>query len=1009
MKSETEKPKSETSPENKAPSETPKTPEIKASPEEMPAEEKRKIVIAFNLKKEFVNASPKEIGGAIYRYLKSNKKDEERWMEKYSPVLEMPADAKWADWKGKVTPLLLKDLRLPPGSSEEAIKQKEQENWLEENWSTPQDRDKVLKTYSHLGDKRRAWLNNPHYYIEDWKEIDKKVIKEAFQKAYSGEAEKEMEKMRKAGKLSDPDGHLTEEGLKDIVPRAFAFRGTDLEAREERMSDAVDAEGKSFASKRLFEQLKRGEITRVATGALDEDAKTALYFITKLNKLGGNIKSVVELKNGEWMRDAINLDTGNRDAGLTGEGFKTYFFDHHQEERTIPTSAVEGVYRFLVEHDLIPGDSPAEVETNKKWMANLVKFVNEVDNFSFDRSSFNAEFYKGDFRNSLYGLRRYMSIDDLIAIFQKGGPDFNYQKYRLSDADARTMTGTYFKKDPITGQDETFTGSLEEIMKFSQKDIDSSIDAVKEAEEFMKRNKISQTHHYLGSVMVYLNKPKKYELGGPDINQTRQFESQNPIHNEAPYAYGYETTITFSASKRKVRIQSIHDLGPIHERLKSLGDKDVRLENIRGQMILTLDNKGGAAEAAGQEDSEEGNLKRLIGTLQRLGLWDTNADFFKTHDRNKETALNEVVRDTAGNPISNPTTLQVENAFRTLLALPPEKAALFEQIDLDELQTHSLLASNLKEAIELNAQGGEQKFKIALDDTNREYRKDVYVPILAKNLKTLGIKARLNFAKPDSIEVIINAKSAVESLDEAGQKALTKYALENGLMDLLESGKELSWAEIISMEVDKLGLPEAVKKLDGPDALALIRKGKDQAREAEDYGITLKEFLSAGLDKEPYKSVKRTLLRAIHTGSARADGNTSVLDIKNASTYLTKLGYSYNLAPGAQAITKVERRSEKAAEGPKDANARYIEQLAGIVGLSEKTPIGDIDKEIAKRLNVKPARLVTQNRPMFTDRPKEWIKELFEEAKNPEGFVIEYDDKIKEKWKKDILEALDVI
>lgn len=1003
MQSAAEKPKPskpETSPEA---FEAPKTPEVKVSPEEMPPEEKRKIVIAFNLKKEFANATPKEIGGAIYRYLKSNKKDEERWMEKYSPALEMPAGAKWADWKSKVIPLMLKDLRLPPGSSEEAIKQKEQDNWIEENWSTPQDRDKVLKTYSHLGDKRRAWLNNPHYYIEDWKEIDKKVIKEAFQKAYGGEAEREMEKMKKAGKLADPDGHLTEERLKDIAPRAFAFRGTDLEAREERMSNAVDAEGKSFASKRLFEQLKSGEITRVATGALDEDAKTALYFITKLNKLGGNIKSVVELKNGEWIRDAINLDTGNRDAGLTGEGFKTYFFDHHQEERTIPTSAVEGVYRFLVEHDLIPGDSPAEVETNKRWMANLVKFVNEVDNYDFDRSFFNAEFYKGEWRGSLYGLRRYMSLDDLIDIFQKNGPDFDYRNYRISPEEAKKMTGTYIKKDPITGQDETFTGSLEEIMKFSQKDIELSINSVKDAEGFMKRNKISQTHHYLGSVLVNYNKPEEYKLGGPDVSQTRKFESKNPVHNEAPYAFGYDTFINYSEAEDKIFIQSRFDLAPIYEKLKSLGDKEARLENIRGTMILTLKNKGGKDEV---ERSNDPN--RFVGTLQRLGLWDTNADFFKTHDRSHESAINEVVRDDAGSPIPNPTTLQVENAFRALLALSPEKASLFEKIDLTELETHSLLAPNLKEALELNARGGEQKFKISLDDANREYRKDIYVPILAKNLKTLGIKARLNFAKPDSIEVIINAKSAVESLDEAGQKALTKYALDNSLVDLLESGKELSWAEIISMEVDKLGLPEAVKKLDGPDALALIRKGKDQAREAEDYSITLKEFLFVGLDKEPYKSVKRTLLRAIHTGSARADGNTSVLDIKNASTYLTKLGYSYNLAPGAQSITKVERRSEKAVEGPKDANTKYVEQLAGILGLNERTPVGDIDKEIAKRLNVKPARLVTQNREMFTDKPKEWIKELFEETK-ANSLTTDYPgDEAKTKWKKDILDALDI-
>ncbi len=1005
-------------------------PEVKLSPEEMAPQEKVKIVIAFNLKKEFANVTSKEIGGAIYRYLKSNKKDEDRWMEKYSPVLDMPVGAKWADWKGKVTPLLLKDLRLPPGSDESVIKIKEQDNWLNENWSSPEERDKILKTYSHLGDKRRAWLNNPHYYIEDWKEIDRKMIKEAFTKAYGGEAEKAMREKN----LPEPDGHLTEEGLKDIVPRAFALRGEDKEAREERMSDAVDARGVSFASNRLFEQLQRGEITRIATGALDEDAKSALYFMTKLNKFGGQIKSVSVLKNGEWMRDAINLDTGHRDAGLTGEGFKTYFFEHHQAKKTIATSAVEGVYKFLIEHDLIPGASPSEVELNKKWMGNLVKFINEVDNYDFDRSSFNETFYKGEWRNSLYGLRRYMSVDDLMEIFQKGGPDFDYRAYRMGEADAKRIIGTHIGKDPITGQDETFTGPLEEVMKLSQKDINSSVNTVKDAEAFMKKNKISQTHHYLGNVLVNYNKPEKYELGGPDVKQTRKFESKDPVHNEAPYAFGYDTFINYSESEDKIFIQSRFDLGPIYEKLQALSDKDARLENIRGIMILTIKNKKGRTIEKEEGDKEGDAVNRFIATIQRLGLWDRNADFFDKHDRDEATALNEVVREPDGSggdkPVDNPTILATENAFRAALDMSPDKKHLFEKIDLDELKYHSLLIPNLKEAMQMNITGGDSRFKIELNDLNREYRKDVYAKILEKNLKILGIKARLITGKSDSIEVIINPKSSVESLDEAGQKALIKYALENGLNDLLDSGENLSWSQIISKEVEKLGLPEAVNKLDAPDALAMIRKGKTQTIEAEDYKLTLREFLGVGLDKEPRNAVKNALRRAITEGWVNTDRVIRPADLEKVVAYLGKLDYTGLLSDDGRSLAEVRKKTDlpkPASQPPRpaerkdipvplitpeeimrdDINKAYSLTISGLVGLTSKAYIANIDKKMAIELKLPgKSTLIGENRSRFVGVPTEWVKELIKERKN-DAIVKEYPDNAeKTEWKKKITEAL---
>ncbi len=951
------------SPETPPQSETQdnRKPEIVPSPEEMGEKEKEIAIRAINLKSKFKGASGKEIGEAFYRFERGGEKtDHARRMEKWSGVLNITESAKWEDFEDKIRELEAKDLKLSPAAIWEAIIAKESEIWLKENWSTPETRKEKYKEFDWYGEKVRAWVNDKENYLEEWKNIDNDRITQAFKK-YGG----------KVKDLPKSDGFLTDRELVDMAPKAFALDGQKMEEREEMMRPEV-------ASKMLLEQLKNGQIDRIVIGADDADARLAVRIFTDFNKLGDKIRVVSQVSNGQWMRNAINIDTGNRPAGLVGEGKKTYFFDHHQEHRTEPTSGAKLVFEWILEHDLLPdtydGMNKAEL---RAWLERAVKFVTEVDNASHlyineknadgspkDKDKIDAEkqelekFYKNDFAKSLYGLYNNLPFEELLKLLKE---DRDWRS-PLSDDYLAKISAIRIYKIPPSGEEKTdIENLLRDTVERVKGEVISSIDTIRAAEEEMKRKNIKNQHPILGKVLVNFKESTKL------LGQEKPWEEQvQPAHREAAYALGYDTQITFSQADNKFWIQSRKDLSQMAEEIKKSG-----YDVIIARGSLAIPKKGG---------------KEYSELLTNLGLWDQESFKLKGQENTEADGFVALGFD----PNVKPTPDAIHNAIASKVGEPVETIA---RLQMGHFLKYKSLAADLKKAIEL---GKSRKRDKLIFEGEKSYTSIYINEVLMPSIEKLGIKASVK-TRGKKIEVAINYGE--ESVD-ANETFRLSWLASHGLQE-----NAMTFEEIMSKEAKDAGLdPEIISKLPTEEVKQLIDDGKT----AKILRLrSVDEYRKLGMEKFPRE--KEALLRAVTEGELR-QGLLSASSFYKTTERLDSLGYTFEFDRGNRdkrrpmRIWNVRHESRASAE----TDSRFVTRFASILGIeNQNRDINAIAEAVGEKVG-KPKELILRNKMKFLDVPQEWVSELINERRNKRTMLYQNDARRTE-WKTDILRALEII
>lgn len=116
------------------------------------------------------------------------------------------------------------------------------------------------------------------------------------------------------------------------------------------------------------------------------------------------------VKPGEFVPDAINIDTGYEELTVDG---KTAFFDRHSPFSGRNTSATQKVYKGLTETGLLRAEP---------YLDELVDFVTKCDNMTFPKDG-GYNFFRDSYR-TMRGLSRYVRFPNLVQFF-KDGKDYN--------------------------------------------------------------------------------------------------------------------------------------------------------------------------------------------------------------------------------------------------------------------------------------------------------------------------------------------------------------------------------------------------------------------------------------------------------------------------------------------------------------------------------------------------------------------------------------------------------
>lgn len=180
----------------------------------------------------------------------------------------------------------------------------------------------------------------------------------------------------------------------------------DLNARTEQAGDEnflakTRALWKEFAVHGfLKENKKTGELYTEAN--TDLDGKTALGI---LGLAGFNTNNLKYVAPGDYEEGRINIDTGERHGVKVEDKTKTAFFDHHEKNSSLNTSAAKEMYETLVAMGLLKKENHLD---------KMVNFVNEMDNARYPG-------IKNYFKNSwktLDGLERFIKFSNLVKFFK---------------------------------------------------------------------------------------------------------------------------------------------------------------------------------------------------------------------------------------------------------------------------------------------------------------------------------------------------------------------------------------------------------------------------------------------------------------------------------------------------------------------------------------------------------------------------------------------------------------
>lgn len=172
------------------------------------------------------------------------------------------------------------------------------------------------------------------------------------------------------------------------------------EKKKPEFREKILEEWKEFAVSGVLQfDKERGE--QVLRPFTDLDGKCAIGL---LQEAGFDVSKLTYVKPGEFLKGAINLDTGDKFGVVYEEPTYTLYFDHHKPGIKEVTSTTEIVYKTMVGLRLLK-------KTDE--MDRLVDFVTKIDNRKYPPE----EFLRSP--KTILGLQRDLDFKTLLSYFKE--------------------------------------------------------------------------------------------------------------------------------------------------------------------------------------------------------------------------------------------------------------------------------------------------------------------------------------------------------------------------------------------------------------------------------------------------------------------------------------------------------------------------------------------------------------------------------------------------------------
>ncbi len=168
---------------------------------------------------------------------------------------------------------------------------------------------------------------------------------------------------------------------------------------DKKFNEKIKESWKDFAVSGVLQFDKR-EGRQILKPFTDLDGRSAIGI---LKEAGIDTSNLTYVRPGEYLKGAINLDTGDKFGVVYEESSYTTFFDHHAKGTSEVTSTTEIMYETMSELGMIK---------KSEAMDRLVEFVTKIDNRQFPPE----EFLKS--AKTILGLQRDLEFDKLLAYFQ---------------------------------------------------------------------------------------------------------------------------------------------------------------------------------------------------------------------------------------------------------------------------------------------------------------------------------------------------------------------------------------------------------------------------------------------------------------------------------------------------------------------------------------------------------------------------------------------------------------
>ncbi|MBN2197943.1 hypothetical protein JW698_02000 [Candidatus Wolfebacteria bacterium] len=199
------------------------------------------------------------------------------------------------------------------------------------------------------------------------------------------------------------------------------FNAATIEESDKKFNEKTKEIWKEFAVSGVL-QFDKKEGKQVLKPFTDLDGKSALGI---LKEAGIDTNNLTYVKPGDYLKGAINLDTGDKFGVVYEEPSYTAYFDHHGKESKEVTSTAEIVYETMIGLRML---------NKTEAMDRLVDFVTKIDNRQFPPE----EFLKS--AKTILGLQRDLDFDKLLVYFKdyqsptKELSPEEFEKYGLKDS-----------------------------------------------------------------------------------------------------------------------------------------------------------------------------------------------------------------------------------------------------------------------------------------------------------------------------------------------------------------------------------------------------------------------------------------------------------------------------------------------------------------------------------------------------------------------------------------------